>query len=136
MNPEPSALSNPFSFISSRIFSFTASLPPMDSSTADISRPLENLVYIELIRRGYTVRVGSFRDREVDFTVSKDGRVEYYQVCQTMLAENTRERELRSLGSIRDNFPKTVLTLDEFGLGSEDGIEVVNVIDWFLSSES
>lgn len=106
------------------------------SGTADISRPLENLVYIELIRRGYMVRVGSFRDREVDFTVSKDGRIEYYQVCQTMLAENTRERELRSLGSIRDNFPKTVLTLDEYGLGSENGIEVVNVIDWFLSSES
>ena len=53
-----------------------------------------------------------------------------------MLAESTRERELYSLWSIRDNYPKTVLTLDDYGLGSEDGIEVVNVIDWFMSSES
>lgn len=106
------------------------------SGTTDVSRPLENLVYIELIRRGYTVRVGSFRDKEVDFTVSRDGRAEYYRVCQTMLAENTREREMRSLISIKDNCPKTILTLDEYCLGSENGIEVVNVIDWFLSSES
>ncbi len=105
------------------------------SGMADISRPLENLVYLELVRRGYTVRIGSIKDREVDFTASKDGRTEYYQVCQTMLAESTRERELYSLGSIRDNYPKTVLTLDDYGLGSEDGIEVVNVIDWFMSSE-
>lgn len=105
------------------------------SGMADISRPLDNLVYLELVRRGYTVCIGSIKGREVDFTASKDGRTEYYQVCQTMLAESTRERELYSLGSIRDNYPKTVLTLDDHGLGSEDGIEVVNVIDWFMSSE-
>lgn len=107
-----------------------------ESGNTDISRPLENLVYLELMRRGYTVRVGSFRDREVDFTASKGGRTEYYQVCLTMLAENTRERELRSLESIRDNHPKIVLTLDVLGLGSENGVEIMNVIDWFMSSES
>ena len=96
---------------------------------ADISRPLENLVFLELIRRGYTVRIGSFKDREVNFTASKDGRTEYYQVCQTMLSEDTCERELYSLGAIRDNYPNTVLTLDDYWLGSENGIEVVNVID-------
>lgn len=106
------------------------------SGMADISRPLENLVFLELVRRGYTVRIGSFRDREVDFTASKDGRTEYYQVCQTMLSEDTRERELHSLEAIRDNHLKIVLTLDDYGLGSDEGIEIMNVIDWFMSSES
>lgn len=106
------------------------------SGMADISRPLENLVFLELVRRGYTVRIGSFRDREVDFTASKDGRTEYYQVCQTMLSEDTRERELYSLEAIRDNHPKIVLTLDDYGLGSDEGIEIMNVIDWFMASES
>ena len=107
-----------------------------ESGMADISRPLENLVFLELVRRGYTVRIGSFRDKEVDFTASKDGRTEYYQVCQTMLSEDTRERELYSLEAIRDNHPKIVLTLDDYGLGSDEGIEIMNVIDWFMSSES
>ncbi len=102
------------------------------AGTADVSRPLENIVYMELVSRGYTVRVGSYRDREVDFTALRSGRTEYFQVCQTMLAEDTRRRELRSLEGIPDNFPKTVLTLDTFGLGSEGGIEIVNVIDWLL----
>lgn len=106
------------------------------SATMDISRPLENLVFLELVRRGYAVRIGSFRDREVDFTALKGGRIEYYQVCQTMMSESTRERELRSLSSIRDNYPKTILTLDDYGLGSDGGIEVVNVIDWFMSSDA
>lgn len=102
------------------------------AGTADISKPLENIVYMELVRRGYTVHVGSYRDREVDFTALRAGRTEYFQVCRTMLAEDTRARELSSLRGISDNFPKTVLTLDTFGLGSEDGIVVVNVIDWLL----
>lgn len=106
------------------------------SGMADISRPLENLVFLELVRRGYTVHIGSFRDKEVDFTASKDGRTEYYQVCQTMLSEDTRERELYSLEAIRDNHPKIVLTLDDYGLGSDEGIEIMNVIDWFMASES
>lgn len=98
--------------------------------TPDISRPLENIVYMELIRRGYTVRVGSYRDSEVDFTVTDTDGVEYYQVAQTMMADGTRERELRPLVRVNDNYRKTVLTMDRFGLGSYGGIEVVNVIDW------
>ena len=100
---------------------------------ADISRPLENVVFLELVRRGYEVRIGSYRDREVDFTATRDGRTEYYQVCQSMLSEDTRERELRSLSAIRDNFPKVVLTLDTLGLGSHESIEIRNVLDWLLS---
>jgi len=102
------------------------------SGTDDLSRPLENAVYLELIRRGYTVRTGAYRDREVDFTAIKGNEVEYFQVSLTVLSEETKEREFRSLKSIRDNFPKTVLTMDRFNLGTFDGIIVRNVIDWIL----
>ena len=103
------------------------------AGTTDISRPIENVVYLELIRRGYTVRVYSYRDKEVDFTAIRGDEVEYFQVTQTMLAESTRERELGSLMLPNDNYPKTVLTLDRLGLGSEKGIKIVNLYDWLLS---
>ena len=104
----------------------------LDRGESDISRPLENLVFVELIRRGYRVRVGSFRDREVDFTVEKDGTVEYYQVCLTMLDDATFEREVRSMKAISDNYPKTVLSLDQVVRGMGDGLIHRNVVDWLL----
>ncbi len=99
----------------------------------DISRPVENVVFIELLRRGYTVRVGSFRDTEVDFTATRDGVTEYFQVTLTMTSPETREREFRPLNGIRDNWRKTILTLDRLGLGSEEGVDVVNLYDWLLN---
>lgn len=107
----------------------------MGSGTPDISKPVENVVYLELIRRGYVVRVCSYRDREIDFAAIKDDEVEYYQVTQTMMAEDTREREFGSLRLIKDNFPKTILTLDRLGLGTYEGIRVVNLCDWLLSRD-
>ncbi len=102
------------------------------SGTDDMSRPLENAVFLELVRRGYTVRTGAYRDREIDFTAIKGSEVEYYQVAMTIMSDETKEREFRSLESIKDNFPKTVLTLDRFNLGTFNGIRVVNAIDWML----
>jgi len=96
----------------------------------DTSRPLENVVYFELLRRGYKVAVGSYRDSEIDFTAMDADGVTYYQVTQTMLSEETRARELRPLGRIADNYRKIVLTTDRIGLGSYDGIDVVNIVDW------
>lgn len=101
----------------------------------DISRQLENLVYLELIRRGYRVTVGSYRDREVDFTAVRNGEVEYFQVTQTMLPENVYEREVRSLRDVGDNFPKTVLSLDPFPVPIEGGIKHRNIVDWLLGKE-
>ena len=98
----------------------------------DISRPVENIVFLELIRRGYTVRIGSFRDSEVDFTAVRDGVTEYYQVTLTMMSPDTRNREFRPLKGIRDNWRKTILTLDRLGLGSDEGVDVVNLFDWLL----
>lgn len=102
------------------------------SNTDDMSRPLENAVYLELIRRGYTVRTGSYRDREVDFTAVKGNLVEYYQVAMTIMSDDTRGREFRSLESIKDNYSKTILTMDRFNLGNYNGIMVVNVIEWMI----
>ena len=105
------------------------------SGTDDLSHPLENAVYLELLRRGYTVRTGSYRDKEVDFIAVRGNEVEYYQVAMTVLSESTKKQEFGSLESIRDNFPKTVLTMDRFNLGTFGGIRVSNVIDWMLGSE-
>lgn len=98
----------------------------------DISKPLENVVFMELLRRGYEVRIGSYRNWEVDFTAIGPDGVEYYQICETMLSDDTYKRESRPFKAIKDNCPKTILTLDKFGLGSDDGIKIVNLVDWLL----
>lgn len=93
---------------------------------------MENVVFLELMRRGYTLRVGSFKDTEVDFTATRDGETEYFQVTLTMTSPDTREREFKPLEGIRDNWKKTIITLDRLGLGHENGIRVVNLYDWLL----
>ena len=98
----------------------------------DVSAPLENVVYFELLRRGYRVFVGSFRDQEVDFTAIKGDEVNYYQVSKTVMDDDTYTREIDPLQSVNDNYDKTILTLDRFGLGNDNGIKIVNVIDWLL----
>jgi len=102
------------------------------AQTSDISKPLENIVFMELRRRYPVVRIGSYRDYEVDFTVSNGDTTEYYQVSQTIMSEDTKKREFRPYEKIDDNYRKTILTLDRFGLGSYNGIDVINVIDWLL----
>ena len=101
----------------------------------DISRPLENIVFLELVRRGYDVRVGSYHDSEIDFIAKRRGKVDYFQVCQTIIAEGTMEREIKPFTKTGDNRSKTILTLDRFGLGDHDGVNIVNIIDWLMDSE-
>lgn len=99
---------------------------------ADRGRLLENIVYLELLRRNKTVQVGKNDNREVDFVAtSHDGTTRYYQVTETMLGDETRERELSSLRNIRDHNQKVVLTLD-IGEDSYDGIRQLYLIDWLL----
>lgn len=99
---------------------------------ADRGRLLENIVYLELLRRNKTVRIGKNDDKEVDFvTTSHDGTIRYYQVAETMLGQETRERELSPLLNIRDHNQKVVLSLD-IGDDSFDGIRQLNLIDWLL----
>lgn len=98
----------------------------------DIGFSLENVVYLELLRRGYKVNIGKFGDKEVDFIAFKDGIYEYYQVTTTMLEQSTFNREMAPLKAINDNYPKFILTYDNLGLGNYEGINVVNIVDWLL----
>nr|DAM28108.1 MAG TPA: putative ATPase (AAA+ superfamily) [Caudoviricetes sp.] len=101
---------------------------------SDTGRLLENIVYFELLRRGYTVTVGKIDDKEVDFVATKMNDKKYVQVTETMAGEETRERELTPLRLIRDNFEKIVLTADVLFTGTtDDGIKIVNVVDWLLA---
>ncbi len=98
----------------------------------DLGFSLENIVYFELLRRGYEVNIGKVGNTEVDFVAKKDDRYYYFQVTDDMTSESTFNREIRPLQNISDNYPKTILTNDKLTLGNYNGIEVVNVIDWLL----
>jgi len=100
----------------------------------DSGRILENIVYLELIRRGNTIQIGKYGAKEVDFVASPNvGGREYYQVCLSMTDGSTAEREISILRSIRDSFPKIVLTLDPVVKHvTDDGITVMCVIDWLI----
>lgn len=104
----------------------------LSRSKYDLGFSLENLICLELMRRGYTVNIGKVGTAEVDFVVRKGEDTEYYQVTASMTDEATFNRELSPLRSISDNYPKTVLTLDRLTLGNYDGILVKNAIDWLL----
>ena len=96
----------------------------------DVGHQIENTVYLELLRRGYTVNIGkSGRSTEVDFVAVRDKRTEYYQVSATVLDENTLKRELEPLNQIKDNYPKFLITMDDFD-ADYDGISQINLIDW------
>lgn len=98
----------------------------------DLGFSLENIIYFELLRRGYSVNVGKVGVAEIDFVARKNDEVLYFQVAASMVDEATFEREMSPLRSINDHYPKTVLTLDRFTLGNYEGITVVNAIDWLL----
>ena len=93
---------------------------------------LENIVYFELLRRGYNIKVGSLPGLEVDFIATKQEETVYYQVTATMLAEETRERELRPLRAINDNYEKVVLSMDRTPMSDFDGIKNRNLLDFLL----
>jgi len=93
---------------------------------------LENIVYFELLRRGFDVKVGSLAGLEVDFVATRSGKAVYYQVTATMLADEVRERELRPLKAIADNYEKIVLSMDRTPMTDFDGIQHVNLLDFLL----
>lgn len=93
---------------------------------------LENIVYLELLRRGYEVYIGKMDDYEIDFVAINSKGIEYYQVSETVRDEKTLERELKPLDSIRDHNPKYLLTMDIDPETSYNGIRKINVLDWLL----
>ena len=101
----------------------------------DTGRILENIVYFELLRRGYNVAIGKIGDMEIDFIATRGEEKVYIQVSDEITDAKTRERELASLQAIRDNFEKIVLTMDYLHTGTtEDGIKVVHLLDWLLGN--
>ncbi len=101
----------------------------------DYGHILENIVYLELLRRGYQVYVGKVDTQEIDFVAIKSDTVEYYQVALTVLEESTLERELRPLEKISDNNPKILLTMDILPKTNHNGIWQKNVLDWLVGKE-
>lgn len=99
---------------------------------ADMGHILENIVYLELLRRGYEVCVGKAGDAEVDFIAFHAEGEEYYQVSQTVMEEQTLKRELCSLNAIKDHNPKYLLTMDDMPLTSYNGIRQIYVLDWLM----
>ena len=96
----------------------------------DIGRQIENIVYLELLRRGYTVNIGkSGRGTEVDFVATHNRNTEYYQVSASVLDETTMARELFALRQIKDNYPKFLITLDDY-IADHDGIKQINLVEW------
>ena len=93
---------------------------------------LENIVYLELIRRGYKVFVGKVGDKEIDFVAHRQSGTEYFQVCETMRGQETRERELASLQAVSDHNPKYILCMDDEPVIDYDGIKQIYAIDWLL----
>ncbi len=100
-----------------------------------VASSLENVVYLELCRRGYAVNVGKTGDGEIDFVASKQNEKIYVQVTQEIHSEKTEKREYNRLLEIRDNYPKYVLTTDEFAGGNYEGIKTMHIADFLLSSE-
>lgn len=102
----------------------------------DLGFSLENVVYFELLRRGYKVMIGKLGNTEVDFVAEKQGEYTYYQVTADMTAKETFEREMRPLTLIRDNYEKIILTADHLTVGNYNGIRVKNLVDWLLESNN
>ncbi len=100
----------------------------------DVNQTLENIVYMELLRRGYEVHVGKAENLEVDFSAQKSGERVYVQVSYLLAGEETIEREFGALEQIRDNFPKYVVTMDEISR-SRNGIRHFNIRDFLLLNE-
>lgn len=98
----------------------------------DLGFSLENIIYFELLRRGFAVNTGKVGNAEIDFIAKKGDMIRYYQVTASMTDEKTFEREMAPFRAISDNYPKTVLTLDRFSSGNYNGVEVVNATDWLL----
>ena len=100
-----------------------------------VATSLENVVYLELCRRGYTVNIGKTSDGEIDFVATRQNEKVYVQVTQQIASEKTERREYERLLEIRDNYPKYVLRTDEFAGGNYEGIKTMHVADFLLSDE-
>ena len=104
----------------------------LESNQRDINQIFENIIYLELLREGYNVRVGKIDNLEIDFVCTKGNEKLYIQVAYLLASPETIEREFSSLEKINDNYPKYVISMDEFDM-SRNGIRHINIIDFLLN---
>ena len=104
-------------------------------SSQSVSAMIENIVYLELLSRDYRVSVGKIGDTEIDFVASKNGSKIYIQVCYQINSKETNQREYGRLLSIKDNYPKYVLRMDDFAEGDYEGIKTLHVADFLLNNQ-
>ena len=104
----------------------------LGTKNLDRGRMIENIVAIELLRRGYTTYVGKLYEKEVDFVVNRWDSKEYIQVCENFINESTKQREVSSLKAIKDNYPKIILSRTKQPEYDIDGIKVINLVEWLL----
>lgn len=100
--------------------------------SGDSGHILENIVYFELLRRGYSVSVGKIDNKEIDFIATKTNEKKYIQVTESMVSPETKERELTPLKMVQDNYEKLVITMDKPLTTDEDGIKIVNALEWLV----
>lgn len=100
-----------------------------------VASSLENIVYLELKRRGYDVCIGKYKDKEIDFVATKQNEKIYVQVTQEIKSEKTQKREYEQLLEIKDNYPKYVVLTDDFAGGNYQGIKTMHITDFLLSKE-
>lgn len=105
----------------------------LGSKYVDMGHILENVVYLELIRRGFKVYIGKVGDLEIDFVAERNGEIEYYQVAQTVMDRTTLARELMPLNNIKDHYSKFLITMDNAPNVSHNGIKQIYALDWLLS---
>ena len=103
----------------------------MENNQKNINQVLENIVYFEMLRRGYNVKIGKVDNLEVDFVCKKNDETIYIQVSYLLASEDTKEREFSVLENIKDNYPKYVLSMDEFNM-SRNGIKHINLIEFLI----
>ena len=103
----------------------------LESNQRDINQIFENIIYLELLRKGYNIKVGKVDNLEVDFVCTKGNEKIYIQVAYLLASPETTEREFSSLEKINDNYPKYVISMDEFDM-SRNGIRHINIIDFLM----
>ncbi|AMD94724.1 ATP-binding protein [Leptotrichia sp. oral taxon 847] len=107
----------------------------MENNQKNINQVLENIVYFEMLRRGYNVKIGKVDNLEIDFVCKKNDKIIYIQVSYLLASEDTKEKEFSVLENIKDNYPKYVLSMDEFDM-SRNGIKHVNLIEFLTKEDS
>jgi predicted AAA+ superfamily ATPase len=104
----------------------------LGSKGSDAGRILENVVFLELLRRGFELYVGKINDNEIDFIARNGNQLEYYQVALSVMDEATLKRELKPLNMVKDNYPKYLVTMDDYIPLDNNGIQGINVLDWLI----